>query len=139
MTFLAYADPGADASGNPRHAVIGYEPERPPVTADRTPIGPFALPFDEGAADEPITLEADVVVVGSGAGGGVVAAALAEAGRSVVVLEAGPFVDEATMPRDELDAFVAPVPQPRAAVDLGRLDHDAGRLGRSVAARWSTG
>ncbi len=105
MTFLAYADPGADASGNPRHAVIGYEPERPPVTADRTPIRPFALPFDEGSADEPITLEADVVVVGSGAGGGVVAAALAEAGRSVVVLEAGPFVDEATMPRDELDAF----------------------------------
>ena len=46
-----------------------------------------------------------MVVVGSGAGGGVVAAALAAAGRSVVVLEAGPFVDEATMPRDELDAF----------------------------------
>jgi choline dehydrogenase-like flavoprotein len=34
-----------------------------------------------------------------------VAAALAEAGRSVVVLEAGPFVDESTMPRDELDAY----------------------------------
>ena len=66
---------------------------------------PFALPFDIGPADEPMTLEADVVIVGSGAGGGVVAAALAEAGRSVVVLEAGPFVDEATMPRDELDAF----------------------------------
>jgi hypothetical protein len=85
MTFLAYADPGADASGNPRHAVIGYEPEFPPVTADRTPIVPFALPFDIGPADEPMTLEADVVIVGSGAGGGVVAAALAEAGRSVVV------------------------------------------------------
>jgi choline dehydrogenase-like flavoprotein len=105
MTFLAYADPGADHSGNPRHAVIGYEPEYPPITADRTPIEPYALPFDVGVADEPMTLEADVVVVGSGAGGGVVAAMLAEAGRSVVVLEAGPFVDEATMPRDELDAF----------------------------------
>ena len=105
MTFLAYADPGADASGNPRHAVIGYEPEHPPVTADPTPIRPFQLPFDVGGADEPITLEADVVIVGSGAGGGVVAAELAEAGRSVVVLEAGPFVDESTMPRDELEAF----------------------------------
>jgi len=105
MTFLAYADPGADASGNPRHAVIGYQPEFPPVSVDRTPIVPFVLPFDVGPADEPMTLEADVVIVGSGAGGGVVAAMLAEAGRSVVVLEAGPFVDEATMPRDELDAF----------------------------------
>jgi choline dehydrogenase-like flavoprotein len=105
MTFLAYADPGADASGNPRHAVIGYEPERPPVAAERTPIVPYRLPFEIGAPTEPMTLEADVVVVGSGAGGGVVAAMLAEAGRSVIVLEAGPFVDEATMPRDELDAF----------------------------------
>lgn len=105
MTFLAYADPGADASGNPRHAVIGYEPEHPPVTADPTPIRPFRLPFDVGGADEPMTLEADVVIVGSGAGGGVVAAELAEAGRSVVVLEAGPFVDESSMPHDELDAF----------------------------------
>jgi choline dehydrogenase-like flavoprotein len=105
MTFLAYADPGADYSGNPRHAVIGYEPEFPPIANDRTPITPHILPFAVGAVDEPMTLDADVVVVGSGAGGGVVAAALAEAGRSVVVLEAGPFVDEATMPRDELDAF----------------------------------
>ena len=105
MTFLAYADPGADASGNPRHAVIGYEPEHPPVTADPTPIRPFDLPFEIGRADEPMTLEADVVIVGSGAGGGVVAATLAEAGRSVVVLEAGPFVDESSMPRDELEAF----------------------------------
>ena len=96
---------GADASGNPRHAVIGYEPELPPLTSERSPIQPHALDFETGAPDEPITLEADVVVVGSGAGGGVVAATLAEAGRSVVVLEAGPFVDESSMPRDELDAF----------------------------------
>jgi choline dehydrogenase-like flavoprotein len=105
MTFIAYADPGADASGNPRHAVIGYEPEWPPVTAARTPIRPHPLPFDVGSQHEPMTLEADIVVVGSGAGGGVVAAEAAEAGRSVVVLEAGPFVDEASMPRDELEAF----------------------------------
>ena len=57
MTFLAYADPGADASGNPRHVVIGYEPESPTVTEERTPIVPFALPFEVGSADEPMTLE----------------------------------------------------------------------------------
>jgi choline dehydrogenase-like flavoprotein len=105
LTFFAYADPGADVSGNPRHAVIGYEPEWPPITADRTTIRPHQLPFDVGSPDEPMTLEADVVVVGSGAGGGVVAAAAAEAGRSVVVLEMGPFVDEGSMPRNELDAY----------------------------------
>jgi choline dehydrogenase-like flavoprotein len=105
MTFTAYADPGVDARGNPRHAVIGYQPDAPPVTSDRTPIVPEALPFDAGSADSPLVLDADVVIVGSGAGGGVVAAALAEAGRSVVVVEAGPFVAEDTMPHDELDAF----------------------------------
>jgi choline dehydrogenase-like flavoprotein len=105
LTYFAYADPGVDASGNARHAVMGYEPEWPPVTDDPTPIRPHALPFDGGSPDEPLTLEADVVVVGSGAGGGVVAAATAEAGRSVVVLEAGPFVDERSMPRNEVDAY----------------------------------
>ena len=108
-TFLAYADPlgptGEAGTTNPRHAAIGYQPERPPVTADRTPIVPLALPFDAGDPAEPITLEADIVIVGSGAGGGVVAADLTAAGRSVVVLEAGPFVDEASMPTNELDAY----------------------------------
>ncbi len=40
----------------------------------------------------PLELDADVVVVGSGAGGAVVACELAEAGQRVVVLEEGPFV-----------------------------------------------
>ena len=53
----------------------------------------------------PLELEADVVVVGSGAGGGVVAARLAEAGLSVLVLEAGPFFAEAELPRGEGAAF----------------------------------
>ena len=102
--FLAYGDPGEDG-GNPRHAAIGYRPDRPPVTVDITPIRPLRLPFDDGPAGSPMTLDADVVVVGSGAGGGVVAAELARAGRSVVILEAGPFVDERSMPTDEMDAF----------------------------------
>lgn len=102
LTFLAYADPG-DESANPRWAAIGYRPERPPVTQDPTTVRPFT-PAD-GADPGGVRLEADVVIVGSGAGGGVVAADLAAAGRSVVVLDAGPFVDERTMPATELDGF----------------------------------
>jgi choline dehydrogenase-like flavoprotein len=104
LTFLAYADPGVEWP-NPRLVALGYEPDRPPPTGTPAAIVPLRPPFELGPPDEPMELEADAVVVGSGAAGGVVAAQLAAAGRSVVVLEAGPFVDESSMPTDELDAF----------------------------------
>ena len=46
-------------------------------------------------------LTADVVVVGSGAGGAPVAAVLAEAGRRVIVVEAGPRLESADFTGDE--------------------------------------
>jgi choline dehydrogenase-like flavoprotein len=49
--------------------------------------------------------ECDVVVVGSGAGGAVAAAALAEAGLDVIVLEAGDSYNRDTYPSDPLAAI----------------------------------
>ena len=107
LTFLAYADPGPAGAPNPLHAAIGYAPDRPPIAAELARIEALDVhaPARSGADGDPLTLDADVVVIGSGAGGGVAAAALAEAGRSVVVVEAGPLVREDTMPTDELDAY----------------------------------
>ena len=104
LTFLAYADPDA-GTPNPHLNAVDYRPDDPPVAADVSPIRPWAMPAVVDGPDAPITFDADAVVVGSGAGGGVVTAALTAAGRSVIVLEAGPYVDETTMPRTELDAF----------------------------------
>jgi choline dehydrogenase-like flavoprotein len=99
VTFIAYAEPGPDGH-NPLLDAIGYHPTFEPVTDTPTSIRPLLL---DGDGDE-VVIEADVAIVGSGAGGGVIAAELAEAGRSVIVLEAGPFLPEPAMPTDEMTA-----------------------------------
>lgn len=96
--FFAYADAGADRRGNANWPEIGYGPLRVPVDPGPPAIEPLRI-------DRPTVLEADVVVVGSGAGGGVVAQELARSGRSVVVVEAGPHVRETEMPLSEVDGF----------------------------------
>lgn len=102
LSFLAYAAPD-ESGGNALLTAIGYATDDPPATTEPTPVGPTAI--DRSPGIDPVVLEADVIIVGAGAGGGVMAAELAAAGRSVLVIEAGPAVDETTMPRTELDAF----------------------------------
>ncbi len=51
--------------------------------------------------------ECDVVVIGSGAGGAVAAATLAEAGLDVIVLEAGASYNRDNYPEDPLDAIAS--------------------------------
>jgi choline dehydrogenase-like flavoprotein len=102
--FLAYADPGADPAApvNGLWAAIGYAPpERP---AERAEPILATLEVDRNRS-EPLVLEADVVIVGSGAGGGVAAARLAEAGRSVLVVEAGGHRPERLLPVSEGEAW----------------------------------
>jgi choline dehydrogenase-like flavoprotein len=101
LLFLAWTDPGPDGSGNPAWDEIGYA-----VAAPAESPAPSITPLnvDRDAPDE-VVLEADTVVVGSGAGGGVVAARLAAAGRDVLVVEAGPYVAEGEMPVLEGEAY----------------------------------
>ena len=53
------------------------------------------------------TIDTDVVIIGSGAGGAVTAATLARAGRDVTVVEEGPWVDPDALEPFSLDEMVA--------------------------------
>ncbi len=84
------------------------------MTSARTPGSPD--PFDAGLASgwkvidasalmQDMTLDADVAIVGSGAGGGTAAEILAKAGLNVVVLEEGPLKRSADFRMREAEAY----------------------------------
>jgi choline dehydrogenase-like flavoprotein len=87
-----YADPGnggnADAAS---WRMIGYEPRLP-----EGPTGPPPQPRQPPRTLGPSgVLDFDVIVIGAGAGGGVMACRLAEGGKSVLLLERGRELDYA--------------------------------------------
>lgn len=96
--LLHYGAPDPATGRNPVWDVIGYPGPRSAPPAEPKTIEPLVV---EGQA----TLEADVVVVGSGAGGGVIAAELAQRGASVVVVDAGGYFNEADFNQYELWAY----------------------------------
>ena len=90
-----------DAAGsNPTWPAIGYPG---PISAPPSPEDAPKTIRIEAVDHDPMTLTADVCVVGSGAGGAVIAAELQRAGRSVVVLEAGSYRNEADFTQLEID------------------------------------
>src|SRR6266581_6941914 len=87
VLFLTYAK-SPDGGDNPNWPPVGYNPS----TADRAvPPHPPEKRIEPIHPEAEISLEADVCVIGSGAGGSVIAAKLAALGDRVIVLEAGPY------------------------------------------------
>ncbi len=96
---LHYGLPDLGTGVNPNWVAMGYPgpqalpPETPKPIAPRVPEG------------EQMTIEADVCIVGSGAGGGVIAGTLAERGKQVCVVEMGGYFNEADFNQLELPAY----------------------------------
>jgi choline dehydrogenase-like flavoprotein len=96
--FLAYSIPDPATGQNPFWRAFGYP-------------GPIGTPAEGSKPITPLVpegktvLEADAVVVGSGAGGGVIAGTLAASGLKVIVLEAGGYFDETDFNQLELWAY----------------------------------
>jgi choline dehydrogenase-like flavoprotein len=130
--FFTYGLP--DATGrNPAWATFGYPGPISPPPAVPKPITPLEPTGD-------ITVEADVVVVGSGAGGGLIAGRLTAAGLKVVVVEAGRYLNEADFPQLELPAFqnlywrAGPTP----TADLNVSLQAGSCLGGGTTVNWTT-
>ena len=86
------------ASGNPiARSAMGY-PEPTPADAVDRRLHPTEVGSDQD-------VWCDVVIVGSGAGGGVAAGVLATAGLDVIVLEKGGLHTESDYTHDEADAY----------------------------------
>ena len=96
---LQYALPDLGTGLNPNWAAMGYPgPLAPPAAVDK-PLTVRAPESDQ------MLIEADVCIVGSGAGGGVIAGTLAEQGKQVCVLEMGAYLDQPDFDGLELSAY----------------------------------
>jgi choline dehydrogenase-like flavoprotein len=96
--FMYYGAPDPQTGTNPNWATLGYP--GPPGPPQQVPKAIQTIVPDDGQA-----IEADAVVVGSGAGGSVIAATLAAQGRKVVVLEAAGYFNESDFAGFELPAY----------------------------------
>src|SRR5262245_55495212 len=98
--ILYYTLPWQGDGKNPVDAAIGYPgPHGRLQDAPPRMIEPLAITEDT-------ELDADVVVVGSAAGGGTAAGVLAKEGLDVVVVEAGGYFSEEDFDGAELNGFV---------------------------------
>lgn len=107
-----------------------------PLGVRPDPPAPELAPL---TVDRELVLACDVVVVGSGAGGGTAAGVLAASGLDVVVLEAGQFHDERHFDGGEQTGFLDLYALSPQATAEGQVSLVAGRgLGGSTVVNYST-
>jgi choline dehydrogenase-like flavoprotein len=130
-TFLFCSLPGPDGT-NPTWPALGYTP------APGGPAAPPALALTPITA--PTTLTCDVCVIGSGAGGGVIAAELAAAGKKAIVLEAGPGPQAPDYDQRELPGIHGLYLDRgmTTSADLGIAVLAGATLGGGTAVNWQT-
>ena len=98
--FLTYGAPDPETGQNPNWRTFGF-----PGPISAPPDIPKTLEIHEPEPGSDETIEADICIVGSGAGGSVVAATLAARGLDVVVLEAAGYFNESDFTQLELPAY----------------------------------
>ncbi|KAJ3162284.1 hypothetical protein HDU86_004764 [Geranomyces michiganensis] len=94
--------------GNPLWKAIGYESDpgtERPRPAPESVWRPTFVTIPSPVSANEMKLSCDVVIVGSGAGGGVMAGELAQAGYSVIVLEKALYVHQSDLPFTEKESF----------------------------------
>jgi choline dehydrogenase-like flavoprotein len=132
--FIYYAAP-AENGLNPNWSTIGYTPAPPPPSSESAPKPIHPLPVEKD-----LELTADAVVVGSGAGGGLIAARLAAAGKDVIIVEKGGYYNESDFNGSEV--LMTPALYLRrgtlATSDLGMIVLAGSTLGGGTVVNWST-
>jgi choline dehydrogenase len=95
---------------------------------------------DASTLTAPLELEADVVIVGTGAGGGTAAETLSKAGLSVVLLEAGPLKTSSQFDMQERGAYrdLYQEGTGRGTKDGGMVILQGRSVGGSTTVNWTT-
>lgn len=133
ITAVTHYTATDDAGQNPTWPALRYPGPVSAPPPKPKPIRPLVLEGDT-------TLECDVVIVGSGAGGGVVAGELARAGKRVIVLEKGGYFNEAdfTQREGEMLARLYDAGGLLATKDLGLLILQGSCLGGGTVVNYTT-
>ncbi|MBM7845199.1 FAD-dependent oxidoreductase [Herpetosiphon giganteus] len=116
---------------NPNWPILDYIPADSRPTAKKAPIIPATLQTQ-------VDLETDVIVIGSGAGGSVVASELAQAGKRVLILEQGGYNHEGNFRLNEGQAFSELFLNQGALAtkDLGVIMMAGSTLGGGTVVNW---